>query len=196
MNPLELSKESFNLNYSFNENLLEVVENAESVAQYCEAAVNWLDLEMNQPEAEWDVLQMVSVLGEVAVFQKMLGDFESAEELIEAALDLVSEFELAQSFYVQQILRKADIFRYQKKFNEAEELFEQALHLCLTQTELKSYLDFSYQHLGKLYFDQQQYQKALGYFEKALELRKTKADENLIHSSEWALQTTLKKFRA
>ncbi len=188
--PLE---NKFNINYLFADDLLEIPEDPSSMSDYCQQNMLWLEKAMKLPEKDWDVQQIVTVLGRTAAFLKILRDLDGALELIETALALIEQYDLGPKQFVIQSLRWADILRYRSEFGEAEEVFEEILEVCKKIKVVSDYKDFAYQHLGKLNFDLEDYDLALDYFEKALKLRKKKGDPALIESTELAISLTQKK---
>lgn len=137
-----------------------------------------------------DIEKQVSLLGEIGVYFRSLGELEQAEASLQKALDLINTHRLGIRRQVQQMLRLAHVFQWQKKFKKSDELFQQTLAICQQQSEAGVYLDFAYQHMGKNFFDQQRWAEAIHCFENALQIRiGKKAPEDQIESSRQSLAT-------
>lgn len=180
----------FNLNFGYTTDLLEVPENPDDVYRYCEQCARWINQEMEKDETSWDVRHLVTVMGRIAAYLKMLRELDDALDYIETALALIEQYDLGPQQFIAQSLRWADILRYRGEFGEAEEVFDSVLEICQKVPEAKFYEDVALQHLGKLNFDLAEYDLALEFFEKALKLRRVKNDQSLIDSSEMAIEAT------
>ncbi len=187
---LKPSVENFDLSYRFSADLREVPKNPNHVFAYCKQGIEWITQEMQKPEEQWDIENLVKMMGKLAAFLKMIRELESASELIETALALIEQYELGLTDFVVQSLRWADILRYREDYTRAEQIFAEVLELCEEEPSVAAYKDFALQHLGKLYFDLEQYDLALGFFRKALEIRHQKKDASLLESTELAIATT------
>lgn len=189
--PVQLPDEdNFNLNFGYTKDLLEVPEEPADVFLYCEKCADWINQEMAKDEADWDVKRLVTVMGRLAAYLKMLRELDDALDYIETALALIEQYDLGPQQFIAQSLRWADILRYRGEFGEAEEVFESVLELCQKIPEAKVYEDVALQHVGKLNFDLEDYDLAMEFFEKALALRKIKNDQSLIDSTEMAIEAT------
>ena len=187
------SEKDFNLKYGFADDLLEIPDDPQSIYDFCQKCMAWLDQELDQPEERWDIQTVVQVLGKTAAYMKMLRELDEALKLIETSLSLIEQYDLGPKSFVVQSLRWADILRYRGEFGQAEQVCDDVLEMCEKLESVSFYKDFAFQHLGKLKFDLGQYDIALEYFEKALALRKSKADQALIQSTEFAINVTKTK---
>ena len=187
------SQNKFNLNFGYSTDLLEVPEDPQSVSDYCDKCVQWINAEMEKNENDWDIKTLVTVLGQVAAYMKMIRDLDSALEFIKTALSLIEQYDFGIKQFVAQSLRWADILRYRGELAESEEIFISILEMCDQESEVKVYKDVALQHLGKLYFDLGEYAEAMNYFEKALAIRKIKKEQSLIDSTVLAIEATLLK---
>lgn len=77
MNPKIPSQNKFNLNFGYSTDLLEVPEDPQSVSDYCDKCVQWINAEMEKNENDWDIKTLVTVLGQVAAYMKMIRDLDS-----------------------------------------------------------------------------------------------------------------------
>jgi tetratricopeptide (TPR) repeat protein len=184
---------NYNLRYGYSDDLLEVPENPESMIDYCKDCIFWINEEMQKPENEWDVQLLVTQMGNVAAFLKMLRELDDALEFIETALSLIEQHDLGLRQFVAQSLRWADILRYMGEVEEAEEIFNSVIEICDENEDVKVYKDVALQHIGKLHFDIGEYKEALQFFEQALSIRKIKKDPSLIASSEMAIEANMMK---
>jgi tetratricopeptide (TPR) repeat protein len=187
------SQKNYNLSYGYGDDLGEVPEDKNSMIEYCQEVTRWIKLEMVKEKDQWDIVPLVSQLGQVAAFLKMLRSLVEALEYIDLALSLIEEHNLGSRQFVAQSLRRADILRYSREKDKAEASFNSIIEICKKEKEVSGYLDVAYQHMGKLYFDFGDYKQALHYFYKALDLRKLKKDQSLIESTEIAIEVTKKK---
>lgn len=183
-------EDGFNLNFGYTNDLLESPDEPADVFRYCEQCAAWINHEMEKNESDWDVKRLVTVMGRLAAYLKMLRELDDALDYIETALALIEQYDLGPQQFIAQSLRWADILRYRGEFGEAEEVFESVLDLCQKIPEAKVYEDVALQHMGKLNFDLEEYDLAMEFFEKALKLRKIKKDQSLIDSTEMAIEAT------
>jgi tetratricopeptide (TPR) repeat protein len=180
-------EKDFNLKYGFADDLLEIPEDPQSIYDFCQMCMAWLEQELSQPEEKWDVKTVVQVLGKTAAYMKMIRELDEALDLISTSLSLIEQHDLGPKSFVAQSLRWADILRYRGEFGEAEQILEDVLDICEKLESVVIYKDFALQHLGKLNFDLEEYDIALKYFEQALAIRKTKGDQSLIDSTKFAI---------
>ena len=135
--------------------------------------------------------ERAAALGEMGIYLRILNRLEEAEEAIDEALLLVLKHALGPRMEVQQQLRLAHVYQWQKRFNLSTRIFKEMTLYCMTEPGLTDLLDFVWQHSGKNLFDQKMYAEALRAFKKALELRvKRGAPEDLLASSRIAVQRT------
>ena len=115
--------------------------------------------------------QRVSILGQIGVYLRQLGDLDQAESTLKTALDLIEAYDLGIGVEIQQKIRLAHVFQWQRRFTESDKLFGDILSVCRSSSEASHYLDFALQHSGKNHFDQGRWQEALRAFEEALRIR-------------------------
>lgn len=138
-----------------------------------------------------DMTQRTRALGEMGVYLRILGRLEEAEEALDEALLLVLKHALGSRMEVQQQLRLAHVYQWQKRFNVSSKIFKEMTIYCMSEKGLTDLLDCVWQHSGKNLFDQELYAEALRAFNKAYELREKRgAPRDLLESSRFAIQMT------
>lgn len=138
-----------------------------------------------------DQLQRVRIQGEMGVYLRILGDLGRAEDFLREALQIVQNNNMGIRLEVQQKIRLAHVYQWQKNFEKSNQLFAEVIGLCRTRDEAQFYLDFALQHAGKNHFEQRDFSKALSCFQEALDLRiNKKAPQEQIESTQLALQRT------
>lgn len=171
-----------NLNSYFDDELHSHPENPEDLRKYIETEI--VDAEKLEGDEKYKKLSRVAVhlgqLGELKKAHEMFGQASAQFEKSNAQLAMIN------------LIRWADIFRFEKNFSEALAVLQKAREI-LNQNSFPDYEDFYFQHKGKFHFDQGEFNEALGYFEKALALRMKKNNQELIASTELAIQSTKKK---
>jgi tetratricopeptide (TPR) repeat protein len=160
---------------------------------YADVVIARARIEFENPEAERNWLQIATGLGMAGSFKKIVGQFNDAEKLLIFSLHLIKEHNLANVYFMQQSIRIYDVYKRLGRNEEAAEGLTSLIQMCTEKNELKYYLDVALQHLGKVYFVMKEYQRALSLFHQALELRRQKKDQNLIESSETAIEICLLK---
>jgi tetratricopeptide (TPR) repeat protein len=138
-----------------------------------------------------DPKKRVSILGEVGVHLRSLGNLESAESYLLEALEIVKKNQLGIQFEIQQKIRLAHVLQWKLDFKSSDALFSEIIAVCRSNNDAVVYLDFALQHAGKNFFDQRRLKEALIFFEEAIELRlKRKAPQDQIDSTSMAIQRT------
>lgn len=136
----------------------------------------------------------VSLLGELGVWNRILGDLEKAEMHLLQSLKLIEEHGLDLRFAIQQRIRLGTVLQWQRRFNQSNALFAELIDECTNLPEGSAYLAFALQHSGKNFFDQHRYQEALESFEAAAEIRSaTSVAADQIQSTEFAIKETKKR---
>src|SRR3989344_377211 len=117
--------------------------------------------------------------------------FDEAELYLSKALAL-SE---SPSKKIQNLIRLAHVYQWEKEFSKAKALFDQARYL-INENDISEKLKSAYhQHLGKFYFDQGSMGLAVTEFELALNIRTTiKAAQDQIESTTLSLIEAKKKW--
>lgn len=175
----------FNLRYSFDEQLREVLESPKDV-------LNYISDQKEKLKPTKDPIERVIILGEIGSFARMLDRLDDAEIFLSEAMALIDKHDLGVKLWVANGIRLAHVYQWMGAFEIAEEMFFSIVEICKERKELSNYLNFALQHFGKFYFDQSDFEEALEYFEEALELRGAIGDETLIHSTQLAIDVTKK----
>ena len=178
----------YNVDYTFDENLREVPDNADEMA----AAVDYLNKVLIQ---EQDPRESLSILGLLGGLCRILGQLEEAEAHISNALAVANSLRDNRARVVN-LIRLAHIYQWGGDTVGAEKLLNQVIIACGRRKALAKYIDFAYQHLGKSKFDQGDYEAAADLFQRALTIRENKDDKHLIASTEYAIAVTIRRMRA
>ena len=173
---------NFNLSYTFDVNLREVLENPNEVEEYVQSLLIKIDSAANDIERS-------KILGEAGVFLRMLGQLKEAQKCLEQSNEILGSIPQSRWHCIQQI-RLAHVYQWQKDFDRSNAIFNKLLD-CEAENEL---FDFVLQHAGKNYFDQQRYQEALVAFEKTLSLRQKKnSPKDQIESTQKSIVETQRR---
>lgn len=169
----------------------ETDENLRSIPKDPEGLLDHVQEMHESLEAIEDPKKLVSVLGEMGVYLRTLGELDAAEGCLSEALRLIHEKNLGIRAEVQNMIRLAHVLQWRKEFDQSTEIFQQIIEICRSDEEANSYLDFALQHSGKNLFDQKKYPEAYALFEEAYDIRKSKnAPKDQIESTEMALRVT------
>jgi len=168
--------------YSFDENLHEVTQNHQDFESYI---LKIKELISKSPSDQNKIL-LYENLGLALRVVRLL---DESEFYLQKALSLSTAVSVNRQ--IQNLLRLAHVYQWQKQFQKAHALFDQARSL-LNEFSIGQSLKASYhQHLGKCYFDQEHFNLALIEFETALKLRiEMSAPIDQIQSTELALNKT------
>lgn len=148
---------------------------------------------MDLTDSSTEYLLLLEHLGFVL---RVLGRLEEAETKLKEAVDLSSDHPNPWKL-VQNMMRLAHVYQWQKKFKEADRIFNEIKKLMKSTQQPDGIKGSFHQHYGKLLFDQQKYKEAQEQFSKALEIREgIKAPQDQIASSRFALDQTLKRMEA
>lgn len=174
----QLSLAKFPL-YNFNEQLKEVPQDIKKFEIYIEELKNNI-LSSNNPK---DQLKVFENLG---IAFRILNRLDESEYFLTKALSLSAKESVSKQ--IQNLIRLAHVYQWQKKFLKAQTLFDQARSL-ISEFSISDSLKAAYhQHLGKLYFDQQLYGLSLTEFELAKKIRtQISAPQDQIDSSEYSI---------
>lgn len=173
----------FDVSYHFNNNLQEVPNFPNQMAQ----AVAFLKARLQLREIH--VTERLNMLGLVGVLARILGDLATAQLYLITAIALSEQIGNHASKLINQ-LRLAHVYQWQRQYTISNNMFTTLVELCEQDSRFTTYLDFVYQHAGKNAFDQYQYRTAEALFQKALTLRLQKQDQELISATELALKIT------
>ncbi|MEM9923789.1 MAG: tetratricopeptide repeat protein [Cyanobacteria bacterium P01_D01_bin.50] len=169
----------FDTSTHFDDNLRDVANSPD------EQAINFLNSQLNN---NLDVSQKLQIIGLIGVYSRILCDFGTAHIFLSEAIILSQQCDDKKSQLSNQI-RLAHLYQWERNYAASDEIFSDAISICDNHPQLKSYLDFAYQHAGKNKFDQGKYIDAEDFFQKALQLRLVKNNQELIESTQLALQT-------
>lgn len=173
-----------NLKFEIDENLREVLLNHGDARREIEALENELILEtISEKKAK--------LLGTLGVISRCMGELAEAESYLVNAIDLIKQSTLGVRLLIQQNIRLAHVYQWQRNYAKSNKMFSELLIECRNNPEANDYLDFALQHSGKNLFDQKNYKEALNCFKEALELRvRRSAPEDQIASTHFAIQRT------
>lgn len=170
--------------YYFDENLRDIPTHPEHLKEYIEK----LNLDIKSKDSPKD---QVRIMGDIGVYLRQLMQLNEAEQVLSKALTLIETHSLGIKFEVQQKIRLAHVYQWQKRFAESSKLFSEVIQYCRNNTDLSGYLAFALQHAGKDLFDQGKLADALLYFEEALQIRvQNNVPKDQIESTELAVQVT------
>lgn len=141
--------------------------------------------ELERVRQRGDTQTLLRMLGSLGTYARLLQRYAESVALLHEALQLSQDLHL-KAFEAANLIRLGTSYQYAGDNHRAETLFLQALQLT-EQPEAHAYRDFAWQHLGKFLAEQGMYQEAQNCFLAALELRKSKADPDLIASTQAAI---------
>jgi len=169
----------YDMSYAIGNNLRELPNNIEEY----EKGIQYLDEQLEQLSEPEEKARCLSMLG---VFNRVAGKLEVSLGQLEAADALFAEDGNALLKLVNQ-LRIAQTLQFQGQYQKAEKIYDYLEECIKTYPEYSPILDFVYQHKGKNYYEQGQLQKALDSIEAALRIRLEKEQQDLIDSSQFAI---------
>lgn len=172
----------FDFSYFFDDNLTEVPNNPKS---FYEGILHLEKEALN----EKNVLKKIRLLSKTGTLCRTYGENLKSEEYLLKALNLTDKSEHTVEYIIAN-LRLSLTYKKLKKFELSLHLLSELESMITKNESVIQYMDFVYQHKGKVLFGMNKFSEALAYFEKALKLREIKGDEELISSTEFAIQTT------
>jgi len=138
-----------------------------------------------------DPSEQVSVLGEVAVYRRILGDLAGAEKILTECLRVIETENLGVWKELQQKIRLAHVYQDMSDFSKSNGLLKDVLRVCDERSDLETMRAFALQHSGKNFFAQERYREALDLFESAKDLRiKLEVPQEQIDSTQTAIDRT------
>lgn len=179
----------YNLSYTYDDDLNELPEEPSDLNAYADILISHSRLEMEKSESERNWLQISQGLGMAGSLRKMTGKFEDAESLLGYSLNIITLKRLPLTSYVQQSIRLCDVWKRSGSNEKAIRGLSKIIDLCAKDESLHYYLDVAIQHLGKVQYSTGNIETALQFFQKALDLRIKKKDQDLIDSSQTAIET-------
>lgn len=139
--------------------------------------------------AEGDEATKVRLSGYLGNAYRLIGRLADAAMHLESAIALASK-RGDERAYLANLIRLGETRKFQERHGEAEQLFRAALDLSTNPAapHLRVLEDFALQHLGKCLIEQGRGAEAVPLLVQALDIRRAKADESLIASTEAALR--------
>lgn len=178
----------YNLSYTYDDDLNELPEEPSDMDAYASILIAHSRVEMERPESERSWLQIAKSLGMAGSLRKMTGQYEDAEKLLRYSLYIIALKKLSSTYYVQQSIRLYDVCKRSGSYEKAITELSEIVDLCSKNESLHWYLDVALHHLGKVQYSMGSLEAALQSFQKALDLRFRKKDQNLIDSSQIAIE--------
>lgn len=136
--------------------------------------------------------KLAKVYGLIGVYSRIANKIEESKRYLRFAVELNLKVGNSKSMFVNE-LRLAHTYQCESNFQHSNQLFGKLIEQAENHYPYNEYLDFTYQHAGKNLFDQMKYELALNYFKKALEIRLREENEDLIISTEFAIQVCCEK---
>lgn len=176
----------YDLNFYFDDNLQEVATNPSDMEIYVHEQKIALSTVQNP-------LERVKILGEIAVYLRILRQLSEAQEYLLKSLELIARHQMDPVLKIGQQIRLAHVYQWQCQFDLSNAMFDDLLRISKT-TELGYLHDFIWQHAGKNYFDQLNWKMAHECFQRALKLRELRqAPAEQIESSLQSIRATLQR---
>ncbi len=185
----------YNIDYSYDDSLREIPQDQEDMQR----AVDHLETRLI--EESQDDYERMRLSGIVGSLYRILGDYDMAEEHINAAIASSNNLRDRRA-QLRNLMRLAQVYQFRQQFDLADRIFKQVIEACEASIDssnpnsanpFMTDLDSAYQHYGKCLFDQGDYDLALHMFEKALKIRDRKQDQFLIESTKHAIRITQEK---
>ena len=185
----------YNIDFSFDENLREIPLDAASMRRAID------HLETRLIEESQDDYERMRLSGIVGTLHRILGDYDMAEEHINAAIAASNNLRDRRA-QLHNLMRLAQVYQLKQHYSLADRIYKQVIEACEAGRDINnpsydnpfmSDLDTAYHAYGTCLFDQGNYDIALHMFEKALKIRERKQDSFLVLSSEHAIEMTRHK---
>lgn len=177
---MNLSDIPYNLGFCFDDNLREVPFSKIDM-------VKGIEFLKNQSQSTQDNdKDLAKTYGLIGVYSRIVNNIEDSKKYLSLAIEMNKQSGNHKSLFVNE-LRLAHTYQWENNYLKSNKLFEKLKEQSENNSEHNNYLDFVYQHYGKNLFDQSEYQLALKYFEKALRIRGEKGNQELIDSTEYAI---------
>jgi len=138
-----------------------------------------------------DLEKRARCLSMLGVFNRVIGNFDASWQQLKEADTLLSK-DLNERLKLVNQLRMAQTLQFQEEHQKAESIYSRLEEYINKHLEYRSLLDFVYQHKGKNYYEQGQLQKALHFIEAAFQIRLEKKEQDLIESSQFAIDVIKK----
>ncbi len=174
----------FNLRCKYGEDLREIPEYPGGFKK----SIKYLEAKVNSEPSDEERGKILSTLG---VLKRIMSRPEESLPLLDEAAQLFERCGNKKLSLINDV-RKAVSFQFLDRHADAETLYKEVEEYILAHPRHFGLLDFVYQHRGKNEFDQGNYDKAMQAFRKALELRRKKGRQELIGSTNFAINITQK----
>lgn len=123
------AQKNYNLSYGYGDDLREIPEDANSMVEYCQAVTRWIHHEMSKEEDQWDVVSLVTQIGQGAAFLKMLGSLDEAEDIFNCVIE-ICEKEKEVSVYLDVAYQDMGKLHFDlEDYKKALHYFDRALEL-------------------------------------------------------------------
>jgi tetratricopeptide (TPR) repeat protein len=171
--------------YFFNQELKETIVQPEEWKKYVQQRIE----KLVHPKNDNDKLNLLAQLGYASRVLMNLGE---AENYLIQALTL-SFYHPDKTKFIQNSIRLAHVYQWQKNFAKAHFLFDQAKMILNEESASDGLLASYHQHLGKFYFDQGFFRLAQYEFELAFKIRtRMSTDVELLNSTQHCLEVVKK----
>ena len=169
----------------FDQNLKEIPVQPEEWKKYVQQRTE----KLAQTENDEDKLNLLAQLGYAS---RVLMKLNEAESYLIQALTL-SFYHPDKTKLIQNAIRLAHVYQWQKNFAKAHLLFDLAKMILNEESVSDGLSAFYHQHLGKFYFDQGFVRLAQHEFELAFKIRmRMNADTELLNSTQHCLDMVKK----
>lgn len=132
------------------------------------------------------------LLSKIGVLSRINGDIDKSETYLNEAEILITKLDNKRLELVNKI-RILQTLQFKGEFKKCLKKYPVLEVKIKGITKLKALLDFLYQHWAKCLFETNSFAEAEKYFKLALKLRKEKGDEELLKSTQFALDVLSKK---
>lgn len=167
----------YNLNYTFDENLIEVFEKEDDIKKYIDN-FNKEDISIAEKE-------------ELSFYFRVLKEYEKSESYLKECIEFYENKENERKVFINKI-RLATLFQCKREFEKSDKIYKELFENIYKFPDIE---DFLYQHFAKNKFLQNDFVLAINFFERALEIRVIKNDEKLLESTKFALDICREKLK-
>lgn len=183
--------DQYELSYNFNEQMIEVPNDPDSMVSCIEALDAYLDAQSALSENDRDTENIVAGLGQLGTLLRMMGDLEESKQCLEIAISMVSEQDLNPLYATPQWIRLAETLRLMGDQETAGQILKNIIEDCHPVPALRAMEAQALHTMGRLYFDGGMYKEALNFFDKCSALRKSQNNEEN-GSNEAAIELTMR----
>ncbi|WP_083189091.1 tetratricopeptide repeat protein [Paenibacillus sp. KS1] len=175
----------FNCTFYFDDDLREVPH---SLSDMCNAIAYIKEQTQSDQQNQEELGRQYGMLG---VYSRIVGNYADSITYLTSAISIHSAMNNAKQVWINK-LRLAHSYQWMRNFHTSNRMFDDLLEHAISNDQHFNLLDFLYQHYGKNLYDQYKYESALPWFEKALKIRTKSENEELIHSSQIAIDACIK----